>query len=88
VASLNLGNSIGHKLKAFQTNTKDFTIFRIQDAQATSTLRNHHLSQNDNLRQNLLSLVTLARYCVRSTTVPCSTRFVVVAPSERMNVIG
>jgi hypothetical protein len=32
-------------------------------------------------------MVTLAGYCVCSTTVPCSTR-ILFAPSERMNVIG
>ena len=33
-------------------------------------------------------VVTLAGYCVCSTTVPCSTRIFFFAPSESMNVIG
>ncbi len=33
-------------------------------------------------------LVTLVGYCICSTTVPCSTRFFVVAPSDEKTVIG
>ncbi len=33
-------------------------------------------------------LTTLAGYCVCRTTVPCSTRFFVVAPSDEKTVIG
>ncbi len=35
-----------------------------------------------------MTMVTLAGYCVCSTTVPCSTRFFFFAPSEPIIVIG
>ncbi len=38
--------------------------------------------------RRISKLVTLAGYCIHSTTVPCNTRFFLVVPSERMNVIG
>jgi hypothetical protein len=64
---------------------------RLSQLRLISHLAKHGYHQSPNtpcLFQHQTLVVTLAGYCVCSTTVPCSTRFVFSAPSDEKTVIG